>query len=91
MERNVGGYDRIARLVVGPILIVVGAASLVGILGLAAGTLGLALGVFALLVGAVLTITGLARKCPLNSLIGMNTYHGATDRSAADETETSVR
>jgi hypothetical protein len=85
MERNVGGYDRTARLVVGPILIVVGVASLAGVLGLAAGTAGLALGVGALLVGAILTATGLIRTCPLNGLVGLNTYRGGTGRSSADE------
>ncbi|RDZ56719.1 DUF2892 domain-containing protein, partial [Haloferax sp. Atlit-12N] len=41
MEKNVGGYDRITRAVLGPVLIVVGAASLAGFLTIAAGTLGL--------------------------------------------------
>lgn len=91
MNRNVGGYDRIARLVVGPVLLVVGAASLAGLLGFAAGTLALALGVGALLVGAVLTVTGVTQKCPLNDVIGLNTYRGAADQSSLDETETSVR
>jgi len=83
MEKNVGGYDRIARAVLGPVLVVVGAASLAGFLTIAAGTLGLVIAVAALLVGAVLATTAVTQKCPLNDLLGVNTYEGAT----ATETE----
>lgn len=90
MERNVGGYDRIARLVVGPVLVVLGAASLAGILAPATGTLGLALAVGALLVGAVLTVTGVTQRCPLNDLVGLNTYRGGSESGSTDEGETRV-
>ncbi|MFK5603564.1 YgaP family membrane protein [Haloferax volcanii] len=83
MEKNVGGYDRIARAILGPVLIVVGAASLAGFLTIAAGTLGLVIAVAALLVGAVLATTAVTQKCPLNDLLGVDTYEGAT----ATETE----
>lgn len=76
MEKNVGGYDRIARFVVGPILIVVGAAALLGLFTIAAGTLGLAIAVVAVLVGLVLSVTATTQKCPLNSVVGLNTYRG---------------
>lgn len=92
MQKNVGGYDRIARLVVGPALIVVGAAAAVGILTLAAGTLGVALAALALLVGAVLLVTGLTRKCPLNSVLGMNTYRSPeAAESPADDVDSETR
>ncbi|ADQ68241.1 hypothetical protein C499_14995 [Halogeometricum borinquense DSM 11551] len=76
MEKNVGGYDRIARLVVGPLLVIVGAAAVAGLFTIAAGTLGLVLAGGALVVGAVLLTTGLTQKCPLNDVIGMDTYRG---------------
>ena len=79
MEKNVGGYDRTARFVVGPILVLVGLASLGGLLTLAAGTLGLVLAAVALLVGLVLTTTAVTQKCPLNSLLGLNTYRGESE------------
>lgn len=85
MEKNVGGYDRIARFVVGPVLIVVGAAAFGGLLTLAAGTLGLVLAGVAVLVGAVLTVTAATQKCPLNSVIGMNTYREPSTRQSASE------
>jgi hypothetical protein len=92
MEKNVGGYDRVVRFVVGPLLVVVGGVSLGGVLTLAAGTLGLALGVGALLVGAVLTVTAVTQKCPLNSVVGLNTYEGgATTQTASEEPKTSPR
>lgn len=76
MEKNVGGYDRIARLVVGPVLTLVGAAALLGFVTIAAGTLGVALAAIALLVGLVFVVTGLTQKCPLNRLLGFDTYRG---------------
>lgn len=68
MERNVGGYDRIARLVAGPVLLLVGIVSLAEIL-----PLGLPVAAVALVVGAVFLVTGLVQQCPLNSLVGVNT------------------
>jgi hypothetical protein len=79
MEKNVGGYDRIARLVLGPILAIVGGAQLLGYVTIAVGTLGLALGVVALLVGLVFLVTGAVQKCPLNSLLGFDTYRTSTE------------
>jgi hypothetical protein len=79
MEKNVGGFDRTARFVVGPILIIVGLAAFGGLLTLAAGTLGLVLAAVALLVGIVLATTAATQKCPLNRALGMNTYRGETE------------
>ncbi len=76
MEKNVGGYDRIARAVLGPVLIIVGAAALAGFVTIAAGTLGLVVAGAALLVGAVLATTAVTQKCPLNRALGVNTYKG---------------
>jgi hypothetical protein len=90
MEKNVGGYDRIARFVVGPALLLFGGASLGGLVTLAAGTVGLALGVIVLLVGAILTVTAITQKCPLNNLIGLNTYKTAVE-TPDDETTATVR
>jgi hypothetical protein len=78
MEKNVGGYDRIARFIVGPVLIVAGAAMLTGLLTIATGTLGFVVAVAALLVGGVLTTTAITQKCPLNRALGFNTYKGET-------------
>ncbi|WP_277552507.1 YgaP family membrane protein [Halobaculum limi] len=92
MEKNVGGYDRIARFVVGPVLIVVGGAALGGFLTLAAGTLGLVIAAIALLVGAVLTVTATTQKCPLNAAIGLNTYEKrAAQQSPPDDGKPSVK
>ncbi|SFR35431.1 YgaP family membrane protein [Halogeometricum limi] len=84
MQKNVGGYDRIARLVVGPLLIVAGAAALGGMFTIAAGTLGLVVAGVALLVGAVFLATGITQKCPLNDALGIDTFGGEAER----ETET---
>ena len=76
MQKNVGGYDRIARLVVGPLLGLAGAAVLGGLFTVAGGTLGLVLAGVALVVGAVLVATGITQKCPLNDALGIDTYRG---------------
>jgi hypothetical protein len=84
MEKNVGGYDRTARFVVGPILVLVGLASLGGLFTLAAGTLGLVLAAVALLVGLVLATTAVTQKCPLNRALGLNTYRGEAEAGSTD-------
>ncbi|WP_255148637.1 YgaP family membrane protein [Halorarius halobius] len=84
MDKNVGGYDRIARLVLGPILAIVGGAGLLGVVTIAAGTLGVAIAAVALLVGLVFLATGLTQKCPLNRVLGLDTYR---TRPETDETE----
>lgn len=92
MEKNVGGYDQIARFVVGPALILVGGAALGGLITIAAGTLGLALGGLAVLVGAVLTVTAMTQKCPLNSVIGLNTHKdSSTQQSSSEEAKPSTK
>jgi hypothetical protein len=81
MDKNVGGADRIARLVLGPVLIVVGAAALAGV-GLSAGdALGVGLAVVGLLVGGVFVVTGTVQKCPLNGVVGLNTFRGSGSES----------
>lgn len=74
MKKNVGGMDRIARLVIGPVLGLAGIAGYAGVLGLAVGPLPQALtSVIVFLVGMILLVTGLVRTCPLNRLLGYNT------------------
>jgi uncharacterized membrane protein HdeD (DUF308 family) len=68
MNKNVGGLDRKARLVVGPLLLLVGIAALLQLFPL--GTVGV---VAVLAVGAILTVTGAVQRCPLNALLGVDT------------------
>lgn len=68
MERNVGGYDRLARLVVGPVLLIAGVAAIADLV-----SVGLPIAAVVLVVGAVLLTTGAVSQCPLNSLLGVNT------------------
>lgn len=86
MKKNVGGYDRMVRFVVGPVLLVVGLAGLGGLLTLATGTIGVALAVAALLVGAVFIVTATVQRCPLNRALGIDTYEGgASAGGGADD------
>lgn len=77
MEMNVGGYDRIARLVFGPILTVLGVVGLLGLVTFAVGSIGMAIAALALAAGLVFTVTGITQQCPLNRALGVNTYRGA--------------
>jgi hypothetical protein len=63
MDRNVSGLDRIARLVVGIVLMGVG-------FGAIGGPAGIAVGV----VGAIVTTTGLVGRSATYALFGVNTY-----------------
>ena len=68
MEQNVGGMDRTARLIAGPVLLLVGVAAL-----LKAVPGGMAVGAVGLLLGVVFTVTGLTRTCILNKILGIDT------------------
>lgn len=75
MEKNVGGYDRIGRFVIGAILVLAGIVGYAGVIRVAVGPLPQALtSVVLVLIGAILLVTGYLQKCPINTLIGMNTY-----------------
>lgn len=57
-KTNVGGLDRILRVAVGALLVVLAALGVIGVWGW---------------IGVVPLATGLLRTCPLYSLIGVNT------------------
>lgn len=68
MERNVGGMDRTARLVLGPLLAIVGLAIVFGVV-----STNVYLGAALVVVGAVFLVTGAVQQCPINSVLGINT------------------
>ena len=78
MEKNVGGADRTVRLVVGPLLVLAGLASLAGLVTLATGTFGAVAAAVLFVVGAVVTYTGVTRKCFLNAALGFDTFRGGS-------------
>lgn len=63
MKLNVGGYDRIGRIVIGVVLLIVGLAAPVGATWQAV----------ALVVAAIALVTAVVRFCPVNYLFGINT------------------
>lgn len=67
-DKNVGGVDRIARLVLGGLLVVAAPA---GVLGY--DQLGLMVGLAGLPVGAILLVTGAIQRCPLWAVARINT------------------
>lgn len=74
MERNVGGYDRIGRLVIGGVLVLGGIAGYVGFVRLAFGPFPQALtALVAVLAGIILLVTGGTQRCPINSVLGIDT------------------
>ena len=74
MQRNVGGYDRIGRLLIGAVLVIAAVAGAAGAISLAVGPLSQTLGALVLLVlGAILLVTGYLQQCPLWAAGGINT------------------
>lgn len=74
MNINVGGNDRTARLVLGPLLILAGLAGYLGLVPVAFGPFPQALTSLILVVlGLIFTGTGYTRKCPVNEAVGRNT------------------
>jgi hypothetical protein len=71
MEQNVGGYDRVARLILGPILSFTGKATLLGLLPLS-----VPLGALAVAAGFVLLVSGATGRCMLHSVFGVDTTTG---------------
>ena len=87
MEKNVGGSDRLARFVFGPLLVLFAGevyleyVTIAGLLGAGAIWIGL-------LVGLVFLVTATTRKCPLNAVLGFNTYRGENAGASTGEDET---
>lgn len=76
IEKNVGGYERIARAIVGPVLVIVALAGLAGVVSLGSGTAVTVGLVVALVVGAVLVVTAYTQECIVNQTLGINSYEG---------------
>lgn len=75
MNKNVGGLDRKARLIAGPILVAVGVALAAGLLDVGlTGTIGLGVAALLLAVGTIFAVTGATQKCPANEMAGVDTY-----------------
>ena len=68
MKKNVGGFDRTARIVVGLALVVGGIAAFAGYWAVSAAIAGVAV-----VIGAILLGTGTTRKCPINEAAGIDT------------------
>ena len=58
MKTNVGGIDKIARIVIGALLIILALTGMIGVWGW---------------IGVVPLATGLLNTCPAYSLLGINT------------------
>ncbi len=63
MKPNVGGMDRIGRIVLGIVLLIVGLAA----------PIGAASQIVVLVVAAIALVTAVVRFCPANALLGINT------------------
>ena len=68
---NEAGWERVARIVLGVVLLIVG-------FGVMDGTAGVVIGIIAL----VPLITGLSGWCPLYSLVGFRTNKPRSDAAA---------
>lgn len=68
MEKNVGGYDRIGRIVIGLLIALAGLAALAELWAVS-----IWVGVLALAIGAILLVTGATQQCPINEAAGIDT------------------
>lgn len=68
MNKNVGGIDRMGRLIIGAIALVAGIAIVAGFL-----EVGVVVGAVAVVVGLILLATGTTQKCPINEAAGIDT------------------
>ncbi|WP_254532599.1 YgaP family membrane protein [Natrinema gelatinilyticum] len=68
MKHNIGSADRVVRLIGGALLVVIGVASLAGLL-----EFGTVAGVGAVLIGAIFLGTALTRVCLVYRLLGIET------------------
>lgn len=74
MKTNVGGWDRVVRIVAGVTLLSAGAAGYAGRLVLAFGPMPQVLtSVIVALIGLVLLLTGVTGSCTIYRLLGMDT------------------
>lgn len=86
MQKNVGGFDRLARLGLGSLMIIVGATGYGGLVSLAVGPFPAVLtAVIVAFLGALLLMVGLVQKSPLNAALGINTYKGDIDRDGLEK------
>jgi drug/metabolite transporter (DMT)-like permease len=67
MERNVGATEKLGRVAVGAVLLVVGVVVVGGMVDVTP-----VVGVLAALAGAILAVTGLTQSCPIYSSLGVN-------------------
>lgn len=72
LSLNVGGFDRILRLILGVILIAL------AYFGILSGTGA----IIAYIVAVIALVTGLIKFCPVNALIGINTCKVKSSKSA---------
>ncbi len=63
MERNIGGVDRIIRLVIGAIMTGVGFGALGGVVGIVVGV-----------IGVILLLTSALGQCIIYRFLNINTY-----------------
>lgn len=75
MKPNVGGVDRIGRIVIGLVLLGVGLLAPVE----------LTWRIVALVVAAIALVTAAIRFCPANAILGINTGETGENKSSAAE------
>lgn len=75
MKKNVGGRDRVFRLVIGGVLLLTGLYGYTGAIPLASVYLPQALTAIVLvIIGLALLLTAATRRCMVNKLLDRNTY-----------------
>jgi hypothetical protein len=85
-EKNVGGLDRLVRLVVGPVLLAGGVAILAGRFPARLGEMRQIVSAgIAFVIGIELAVTGVTQRCPVNEVLGRNTFRGSRGDESVEE------
>lgn len=74
MKKNVGGFDRIGRIVIGIVVAIAGIAAFADY-----WAIGATAGAVAILIGVILLVTGTTQKCPINEAAGIDTTSGGPE------------
>jgi len=80
-KKNIGGSERVVRAVVGPSLLLVGIAGLVGTGTFAPGLAGTAVAVVLGIAGLRMSQTAITQRCYVNALLGRDSCRLETART----------
>ncbi len=88
-KQNVGGSERVARGVIGPLAIGIGVGSLAGLVAVVGGLAGTVVSVILVLAGLRMCQTAITQRCYMNAVLGRDSCRlSGVEGEPVDETRT---